>query len=82
MRDHRRDVDLSALPPDKAEVVRAFAATLRQAREEETEKLLLSLYGFELFCDGIAALRAEQMSPDSPFWREVEERTGAQSKCR
>ena len=82
MRDHRRDVDLSALPPDKAEVVRAFAATLQQVCEEETEKLLLSLYGFELFRDGIAALRAEQMSPDSPFWREVEERTGAQSKYR
>ena len=63
MRDHRRDVDLSALPPDKAEVVRAFAATLQQVCEEETEKLLLSLYGFELFCDGIAALRVEQMSP-------------------
>ena len=82
MRDHRRGVDLSALPPDKAEVVRAFAATLQQVCEEETEKVLLSLYGFELLCDGITALRAEQMSPDSPFWREVEERTGAQSKYR
>jgi hypothetical protein len=59
MRDHRRDVDLSALPPDKAEVVRAFAATLRQAREEETEKLLLTLYGLELFHDGMIALLAD-----------------------
>jgi hypothetical protein len=42
-----------------AEVVRAFAAALRQAREEETEQLLLALYGLELFADGLAALNAE-----------------------
>jgi hypothetical protein len=31
------------LSPHDMEVVRAFAAALRQAREEETEKLLLVL---------------------------------------
>ena len=59
MIDRRRDVDLSALPPDMAEIVRAFAAALRQAREEETEKLLLTLYELELLRDGVAELLAE-----------------------
>ena len=58
MIDRRRDVDLSALPPDMAEIVRAFAAALRQAREEETEKLHLALYGLDLFHDGMIALLA------------------------
>ena len=51
---------LSALPPDEvAGVVRAFAAALRLAREEETEKLLLVLYKLELFHDGMIALLAD-----------------------
>jgi hypothetical protein len=76
------DVDLSALSPEEAEVVREFAADLRQAREEETERLLLALYKLELFADGMAALCAEQMSPHSPFWREVEQRIGHASFFR
>jgi hypothetical protein len=61
-RHHRRahlSARLPVLPPDEmAEVVRAFAAALRQAREEETEKLLLTLYGLEFFHDGMIALLA------------------------
>ena len=50
-------IDLSALSPDKAEIVRAFAADLRQTREEETEKFWLNL--LELLRDGTDALIAD-----------------------
>ena len=78
----RYDVDWSSLTPAEAALVDEFAADLRQAREEETEKLRLALYKLELLRDGMAALRAEQMSPDSPFWREVEQRIGHASFFR
>jgi hypothetical protein len=50
-------IDLSALSPEEAEIVRAFAADLRQAREEETEQLLSNL--LEIFRKGTAALNAD-----------------------
>jgi len=55
----RRDADLPELSDAEREVVRAFSAALRQAREEETEKLLLVLYKLELFHDGMIALLAD-----------------------
>jgi hypothetical protein len=78
----RYDVDWSSLTPAEAALVDQFAADLRQAREEEEEKLLLVLYKLELFHDGMIALRAEQMSPHSPFWREVEQQIGHASFFR
>jgi hypothetical protein len=83
MTDRRRrsGVDLSALSPDAAEVVRAFAAALQQACEEETEKMLFSLYGLELFCDGMAALRAEQMSPDARSGVKSRSESGTPLSC-
>jgi hypothetical protein len=61
MIDHRGrcGADLSALSPKDREVVRAFAAALRQVREEETEMLQLTLYKLELFHDGMIALLAD-----------------------
>ena len=50
-------IDLSALSPDKAEIVRAFAADLRQAREEETEWLWFNV--LELLRAGTDALIAD-----------------------
>jgi hypothetical protein len=50
-------IDLSALSPEEAEVVRAFAADLRQARDEETEKLLSNL--LEIFRKETDALIAD-----------------------
>jgi hypothetical protein len=59
-RCRRPGVDLSALPPDdRDEIIRAFAAALRQVREEETEKLQLGVYKLELFRDGMTALIAD-----------------------
>jgi hypothetical protein len=55
----RYPVDLSALPPDQAEIVRVFAAALRQVREEETKMLRLSLYKLELLRAGMAELNAD-----------------------
>jgi hypothetical protein len=72
----RYDIDWSSLTPAEAALVDKFTADLQQAWEEEIEKLRLTLYKLELLRDGLAELRAEQMSPDSPFWREVEERIG------
>ena len=43
----RYDIDWSSLTPAEAALVDEFAAALRQAREEDTEKLLLALYKFE-----------------------------------
>ena len=44
MNDRERyDIDWSSLTPAEAALVDEFAAALRQAREEETEKLLLAL---------------------------------------
>ena len=45
----RYDIDWSSLTPAEAVLVDEFAAALRQAREEDTEKLLLALYKFERF---------------------------------
>jgi hypothetical protein len=78
----RYDIDWSRLTPAEAEIVREFAASLQQVREEATMKLQLFVYKLELLCEGMATLHAEQMSPDSPFWREVEERIGHASFFR
>jgi hypothetical protein len=40
-------------------LVREFATTLRQVREEETARLRLTLYELELLRDGLAALNAD-----------------------
>jgi hypothetical protein len=50
-------IDLSALSPEEAEIVRAFAADLRQAREEEAEKLLFNV--LEIFRRGTDTLIAD-----------------------
>jgi hypothetical protein len=50
---------MSDLSSREAEVVREFAAALRQAREEETERMRNVLYGLELLGDGLADLIAE-----------------------
>jgi hypothetical protein len=50
-------IDLSALSPEEAALVDEFAATLRQAREEETEKLWRNV--LELLRDGADALIAD-----------------------
>jgi hypothetical protein len=50
---------MSDLSSREAEVVREFAAALRQAREEETERMRNVLYGLELLRDGLADLIAE-----------------------
>jgi hypothetical protein len=47
------------LSPKEAEIVRAFAAALRQARKLESEKLRFALYELELYCDGVDALNAD-----------------------
>jgi hypothetical protein len=46
---------------DNAEnmLVREFATALRRAREEETEHLRNTLYGYQLLRDGLADLIAE-----------------------
>jgi hypothetical protein len=52
----RRDADLSALSPaDMDEIVRTFAATLRQTRELETERLRFAISQLELFRDEMIA---------------------------
>jgi hypothetical protein len=43
----RYDIDWSSLTPAEAALVDEVAADLRQAREEDTEKLLLALFKFE-----------------------------------
>jgi hypothetical protein len=50
---------MSELSPYEIMVVRKFAAALRQAREEEFEKLRNTLYFLELFRTGLADLVAE-----------------------
>jgi hypothetical protein len=55
----RCGVDLPALSPKEAEIVRVFADALRQLRELEIEKLRFALYGLELYCDGMDALNAD-----------------------
>ena len=63
--DHERyDIDWSGLTPAEAALVDEFAAALRQAREEETEKLWRNV--LEIFRDGtdtrIADMRAGRLS--------------------
>jgi hypothetical protein len=53
----RYDVDWSGLTPSEAALVDEFAADLRQAREEETEKLWRNV--LELLRDGTDALIAD-----------------------
>ena len=53
----RYDIDWSGLTPAEAALVDEFAADLREAREEETEKLLLNL--LEIFRKDTDALNAE-----------------------
>ena len=56
--DHERyDIDWSSLTPAEAALVDEFAAALRQAREEETEKLWRNV--LELLRDGTDALIAD-----------------------
>ena len=77
----RYDIDWSSLTPAEAALVDEFAAALRQARDEETERVRLALYVLELLRDGVAELCAER-SPHSPFWRQVEQRIGHASFFR
>ena len=69
-------IDWSSLTPDEAEIVRVFAAALREVREMESDLLRLSLRKAELYADGMSKLYAEMACRDSPFWREIEERIG------
>jgi hypothetical protein len=50
---------MSDLSPRDAEIVRAFAAALRQARLEETERLRDVVSRLELFHAGMSKLCAE-----------------------
>jgi hypothetical protein len=61
MREHRRRPRHSGAALSSAdldEIVRTFAATLRQIREVESEKLRFTLYQLELFRDAMAAWNA------------------------
>ena len=53
----RYDIDWSGLTPAEAELVDEFAAALRQAREEETERLWFNV--LELLRAGTDALIAD-----------------------
>jgi hypothetical protein len=52
----RRGADLSALSPEEAEIVRVFAAALRQIHEQELEERRFVLHEFEALRDAIVAL--------------------------
>jgi hypothetical protein len=78
----RHDIDWSRLTPAQAEIVRVFAAALREVREMESDLLRLNLRKVELYADGLAQLNAELASRDSAFWREVEQRIGHAPCCR
>jgi hypothetical protein len=64
----RRDVD--ALTPAERKILDEFRADLRRAREEETEKLRLAFYLFEIISDGLAELNADvrtgRLQPPDP----------------
>ena len=54
MIDRRRDVDLSALSPGEAEIVRVFRIALEQAHEEHVARMRHTLSVLELLRDGVA----------------------------
>jgi hypothetical protein len=59
-RHHCSGVDLSTLPPDQAEIVRVFAAALRQVREQEVELLrLTTVYRLKRLRAGMRELNAD-----------------------
>jgi hypothetical protein len=57
---------MTSFPPaGRDAIVREFARALRAIREEETERLRLTLYELELLRDGVVELRRELRS----MWR-------------
>jgi hypothetical protein len=63
---HRDDVDLSALSPYEAEIVRVFAAALEQAHAEHVERMRRTLSVLELLRDGAAEINADMRAGQWP----------------
>jgi hypothetical protein len=53
------DVDLSALSPAEAEIVRVFRAALEQAHDAHVARMRRTLSVLELLRDGVAAINAD-----------------------